>query len=293
MENLTVLQTPTTRRKARLADTAVVPASIPLSHTAKFRSDTEFDRLRKMTRQFSKAVSDFSLLDDGDRVMVCISGGKDSYALLDFLLAFQRKSPLRIELLAVNIDQGWPNYDTASIELFLRSRDVPHRMVNKDFASIVAEKLPANATPCSLCSRLRRGVLYNLAESLGCNKIALGHHKDDIVETLLLNMFYAGRLAAMPPRLESDDGRNIVIRPMAYIAETDLQDWSSHNGYPVVSCGCPSCGLPHQKRQQVKGWLKSLEGGHPEIKNHILAATKSVQPSHLLDPTVQKVRPER
>ena len=194
--------------------------------------------------------------------------------------------PVRFELLAVNIDQGWPGYDTAAIAEHLRQLGVPFRMIDKDFASVVSANLQPGDTPCSLCSRLRRGVLYNLAAELGQSKIALGHHADDIIETLILNLFYSGRLAAMPARLRSDDGRNTVIRPLAYVPESLLVEYRDYRSYPVVRCGCPSCGLPDQKRQVVKRLLASLEEQSPGLKNHMLAAVQNVKPSQLLDRTL-------
>ncbi len=239
--------------------------------------------LKQIRRKTGEAIADFKLIEAGDRIMVCISGGKDSYALLSILMHLAKRSPVKFELLAVNVDQGWPGYDTPVIAKFLEGTGVPFKMVNKDFAAIVAEKLPEGATPCSLCSRLRRGVLYNLAVEFGCTKIALGHHMDDLIETLVLNMFYSGKLASMPPLLRSDDGRNTVIRPLAYVPESLLQEYAKNERFPIVSCGCPSCGLPEQKRQVVKRMLGDLEAGHPGIKNHLLASLKNVRPSHLLD----------
>ena len=223
------------------------------------------------------------MIGDGDHIMVCVSGGKDSYALLDVLLDLQRRAPVRFELVAVNVDQGWPGYQTEVIEDHLKSRGVAYQMVDENFAPIVEANIAPNRTPCSLCSRLRRGVLYNLAAQLKCTKIALGHHMDDLIETLVLNMFFSGKLASMPPVLRSDDGRNTVIRPLATVPEELLRDLSRAREYPVVRCGCPSCGLPEQKRQVVKGWLGELESSTPGIKRQMLAALRNVKPSHLAD----------
>ena len=238
---------------------------------------------RAIVKKAGTAITDFDMIAEGDRVMVCISGGKDSYALLDVLRILQRRSPVRFELIAVNIDQGWPNYRTDLIRDHLLGLGVDFRMIDKDFASIVEANLAPDATPCSLCSRLRRGVLYNLAVELGCTKIALGHHMDDLVETLVLNMFYSGRLASMPAKLVSDDGRNTVIRPLVYVPESLLVQLAEQHRYPIVSCACPSCGLPDQKRQVIKRLLARIDGEEPGIKHHMLAALKNVRPSHLLD----------
>lgn len=241
---------------------------------------------RAIHKRVGQAVADYSMIHAGDRIMVCVSGGKDSYALLDVLIHLQQRAPVDFELIAVNVDQGWPGYDTATIERHLASRDVPYRMITKDFASIVTANIPEDKTPCSLCSRLRRGVLYNLADELGCSTIALGHHMDDLIETLVLNLFYSGALASMPAVLRSDDGRNIVIRPMAFVPEAMLEAYAGENAYPVVRCGCPSCGLPEQKRQVVKRLLSELEVDSPGLKNHMLAALRNVRPTQLLDTTL-------
>lgn len=240
-----------------------------------------------MIKKVGRAIADFEMIEEGDRVMACVSGGKDSYALLDVLCILQRRAPIHFEVVAVNVDQGWPGYDTATIAAHLEQRGVPFHMVNKDFASVVEANLEPGDTPCSLCSRLRRGVLYNLAVEFGCQKIALGHHADDLIETLLLNLFYSGRLSAMPAKLCSDDGRNTVIRPLAYVPEAMLIEYQAETNYPVVRCGCPSCGLPDQKRQVVKRLLASLEESDPGLKHHMLAALQNVKPSQLLDRALQ------
>lgn len=246
---------------------------------------------RAIVKKAGQAIADFDMIQDGDRIMVCISGGKDSYALLEVLRNLQRRSPVSFELLAVNVDQGWPDYDTATIAAHLATTGVPFQMVNRDFASVVEANLAPGATPCSLCSRLRRGVLYNLAVEFGCTKIALGHHADDLIETLVLNLFYSGRIAAMPAKLRSDDGRNTVIRPLAYVPEALLIEYGAERAFPVVRCGCPSCGLPEQKRQVVKRLLASLEEADPGIKHQMLAAIGNVRPSQLLDRSLQALVP--
>ncbi|MSP58945.1 MAG: tRNA 2-thiocytidine(32) synthetase TtcA [Myxococcales bacterium] len=259
-------------------------SSLPLRATelGAFRYGSKLER--RIVQKAGEAIGEWGLLQSGDRVMVCLSGGKDSYALLDVLLLNARRSPVHYDLVAVNVDQGWPDYATGRIEEHLRGRGVEYRMVTaSQIAAIVEDKLEPGATPCSLCSRLRRGVLYNLAVELGATKIALGHHLDDSVETLLLNLFYSGQLRAMPPKLISDDGRNTVIRPLAYVEERDLTAYAQEKQYPVVRCGCPTCGLPDQKRQVVKRMLSSLESEHPGLKTQMLAALKNVRAGHLLD----------
>jgi len=246
---------------------------------------TEPSRLtRLLMRKMGQAIADFSMIAEGDRIMACVSGGKDSYALLDLLLRLQRRAPVRFEIVAVNVDQGWPGYRTDLIAAHLAALGVPHRMVADDIASVVEANVPAGKTPCSLCSRLRRGLLYNLAAELGCTKIALGHHADDLIETLVLNMFYSGKLASMPAVLHAHDGRNTVIRPLCYVPEELLVEYSDERRFPLVSCGCPACGLPEQKRQVIKELLRQLEERDPGIKQNMLAALRNVKLSHLLDP---------
>lgn len=245
--------------------------------------------LAMVRRKVGQLMKEFELIEPGDRIMVCVSGGKDSYGLLDVLLNMRSRSPVSFELIAVNIDQGWPGYDTDRIADHLRSTGVEYRMIQKDYARIVEEKLEPGQTPCSLCSRFRRGVLYGLARELDCSKIALGHHREDLVETLLLNLFYSGRLASMPPLLRSDDGRNTVIRPLAYVPENLLRELARSRNFPIVSCGCPSCGLPEQKRQVVKRLLTSMSQETPDLPNHMLAALRNVVPSHLLDTSLGRI----
>ncbi len=256
-----------------------------MNHLAQIRlpRGTEKNLSKKIFKRAGRAMSDFNMIEAGDRLMVCLSGGKDSYALLDVLLRTQTRAPIDFEIIAVNVDQGWPGYDTGTIERHIVSRNVEYRMVDKSFAAIVENNIAPGQTPCSLCSRLRRGVLYNLAVDLECTKIALGHHRDDLIETLLLNVFYSGKISSMPPVLHSDDGRNTVIRPLAYVPEEWIADWAEKQAYPVVNCGCPSCGLPEQKRQETKRLLTKLELENPGLKDQMLAALGNVKTSHLLD----------
>lgn len=245
----------------------------------KFNSKLE----REIVRKTGEAVGEFDMIADGDKVMVCISGGKDSYALLDALRILRRRSPVRFELLAINVDQGWPGYDTAQIEEHLRSEGVAYQMEKATYAEIVEAKLRPGQTPCSLCSRFRRGYLYDLAQRVGATKIALGHHADDAIETLMLNMFFSGRLASMPPKLFAEDGKNVVIRPLAFVTEAETTAYAEERGYPLVRCGCLSCGLPDQKRQVVKRMLSDLEEAQPGTKRQMLAALRNVKAGHLLD----------
>lgn len=265
----------------------IMPTATPLRATelGSFRFASKLEK--RIVAKAGGAVGDYGLLDEGDRVMVCVSGGKDSYALLDVLLLLRRKSPIHYDVVAVNVDQGWPSYQTDVIEAHLRSREVPYRMVRAhEIAGIVERVLrpeETGATPCSLCSRLRRGVLYGMAAELGATKIALGHHLDDLAETLLLNLFFSGSLRSMPPKLRSDDGKNVVIRPLVYVEEKDLISYAAERRYPTVRCSCPTCGLPDQERQVVKRMLSQLEEHHPGLKPQMLAAMKNLKPGHLLD----------
>jgi len=237
---------------------------------------------RKLLRQVSRASKDFDLLEPGDRVMVCLSGGKDSYSMLTLLEQVRRRVPWDLELIAVNLDQGQPNFPVDTLRGWLQEQGFAHRIVYRDTYSIVKEKVPEGKTYCSLCSRLRRGILYNVAQELGATKIALGHHRDDIIETLMLNLLYSGQLKAMPPRLRSDDGRNVVIRPLAYCREEDIQAYSVEQGFPILPCDL--CGTQENlHRKKIKRLLSALEADNPKIKGNVFAALGNVRPSHLLD----------
>jgi tRNA 2-thiocytidine biosynthesis protein TtcA len=256
----------------------------PLFHDRQagaFRFGSKLERA--IVRKVGEAVGHYDMIAPGDRIMVCVSGGKDSYVLLDALRVLARRSPVRYELIAVNVDQGWPDYETRAIAAHLAAEGVEHRMAQASYAQIVEAKLRPGQTPCSLCSRFRRAYLYDLAAELGATKIALGHHMDDLIETLLLNLFFSGRLASMPPILRAEDGRNVVIRPLAYVSEAETRAYAVERGYPIVRCGCLSCGLPDQKRQVVKRMLLELEAQNPGVKRQMLAALGNVKPDHLLD----------
>ena len=243
----------------------------------------ERERLtRDLTRTVGRCIGDFDLISEGDRVMVCLSGGKDSYTMLHLLELLRKRSPVRFELLAVHLDQGHPGYDGTPLERWLAEHGIDHRIVREDTYTIVKEKVPEGATYCSLCSRLRRGVLYNVAQDLGCTKIALGHHRDDALETLMLNLMFTGQLKAMPAKLISDDQRNVVIRPLLYCAEPDIARFAEIEAFPILPCDL--CGSQDNlMRKQVKTLLTQMEGLAPRAKESMLAALSNVRATHLLD----------
>ena len=237
---------------------------------------------RRLLRDVGRAVGDYRLVEDGDRILVAMSGGKDSYAMCVLLRDLQARAPISFELIAVHLDQGQPGYDGTPLAGWLASEGIPHKLLHEDTYSIVIDKIPAGKTYCSLCSRLRRGVLYRVAAELGCNKIALGHHRDDALETLLLNLFFGGKLASMPPKLTSDDGRFIVIRPLAYAAERDLAAFAETRQFPILPCLL--CGSQENaQRKQMKAMLADMEQKHPTLRQTMLAAMGNVNLSHLYD----------
>jgi tRNA 2-thiocytidine biosynthesis protein TtcA len=247
------------------------------------REDYEANKLAKrLRRQVGEAIADFGMIEEGDKVMVCLSGGKDSYAMLDVLLALREKAPVSFELVAVNLDQKQPGFPAHVLPEYLSGLGVPFRIVEQDTYSVVKRVLPEGRTMCSLCSRLRRGVLYRVAGELGATKIALGHHRDDILATFFLNLFFSGKLKAMPPKLKSDDGTHIVIRPLAYVAEDDLAAYATEKGFPIIPCDL--CGSQeHLQRRQVSELLRQWEKQHPGRVESIQRALSDVRPSHLLD----------
>jgi tRNA 2-thiocytidine biosynthesis protein TtcA len=237
---------------------------------------------KRLHRLVGQAIADFSMIGDGDRVMVCLSGGKDSYALLDILLELRRRAPVSFELVAVNLDQRQPGFPADVLPAYLERLGVPFHIETQDTYSIVKRVIPEGATMCSLCSRLRRGILYRVADELGATRIALGHHRDDILETFFLNLFFGGTLKSMPPKLVSDDGRHVVIRPLAYVEERDLEAWASIKAFPIIPCNL--CGSQaNLKRREVKALLRDWERRHPGRVDSMFAALSRVVPSHLMD----------
>jgi len=250
---------------------------------ARTRAEREALKLEKrLCRQVGQAIVDFNMIEEGDRVMVCLSGGKDSYGLLDVLQRLQARAPIRFELVAVNLDQKQPGFPAEVLPNYLAALGIEHHIETQDTYSIVKAKIPEGKTTCSLCSRLRRGILYRVARELRCNKIALGHHRDDMLQTFFLNMFFGGKLKGMPPKLTSDNGEFIVIRPLAYVAESDLVAWAEHRRFPIIPCNL--CGSQENlQRKQVGEMLRqwrSRAGGRIES---MFTALQNVVPSHLMD----------
>ncbi|MDX1443280.1 MAG: tRNA 2-thiocytidine(32) synthetase TtcA [Gammaproteobacteria bacterium] len=248
------------------------------------RADSvNFKKLEKrLYRQVGQAIEDFGMIADGDRVMVCLSGGKDSYTMLDVLRGLQKRAPIRFDILAVNLDQKQPGFPEHVLPEYLSSIGVDYHILEQDTYSVVKEVIPEGKTTCGLCSRLRRGALYTFAANNGITKIALGHHRDDIIETLFLNMFHGGKLKSMPPKLVSDDGRNTVIRPLAYCAERDIAKYAEVKEYPIIPCNL--CGSQENlQRQNIKAMLAGWEKEDPNRISNIFSALQSVVPSHLLD----------
>ncbi|HEU4617331.1 MAG TPA: tRNA 2-thiocytidine(32) synthetase TtcA [Gammaproteobacteria bacterium] len=265
-------------------ETSLPDAGVPLAPSADERPDS--GRWKKLQAELrgavGRAIVDYAMIEDGDRVMVCLSGGKDSYTLLDLLMSLERRAPVRFELVAVNLDQKQPGFPEDVLPRYLDGVGVEYRIVAEDTYSIVTRVVPAGKTMCGLCSRLRRGILYRVADEIGATKIALGHHRDDIVETLFLNMFHGGRLKAMPPKLLSDDGRHVLIRPLAYCAEKDIARYARGRRFPIIPCNL--CGSQeNMQRRKIKEMLRGWEREDPGRIDRLFRSLKNVTPSHLAD----------
>ena len=267
-----------------MSSSAIAPPLPSPSARQAQKSAFEANKLAKrLRREVGQAIADFNMIEANDKVMVCLSGGKDSYALLDILLFLRDHAPIDFELIAVNLDQKQPGFPAEVLPNYLTERGVPFHIENEDTYAIVKRLIPEGKTTCSLCSRLRRGVLYRVAGELGATKIALGHHRDDILQTLFLNMFFGAKLKAMPPKLVSDDGRNIVIRPLAYCREADLDKWATERAFPIIPCTL--CGSqPNLQRQQIKEMLRDWERRFPGRIESMFKSLSHIVPSHLLDP---------
>ncbi|WP_300273254.1 tRNA 2-thiocytidine(32) synthetase TtcA [Halomonas sp.] len=262
---------------------SATPDQKPAAEAPDAREKREFNKLQKrLRRQVGNAIIDYGMIHDGDRVMVCLSGGKDSYTLLEILRSLQRNAPVDFSLVAVNLDQKQPGFPEHVLPEYLDGIGVEYHILERDTYSVVKEKTPEGKTTCALCSRLRRGSLYGFAEEIGANKIALGHHREDILETLFLNLFFAGSLKAMPPKLLSDDGRNMVIRPLAYCREADIAEFARRMAFPIIPCNL--CGSqPNLQRQVVKEMLAEWETKHPGRLESMFKAVTNVAPSQLAD----------
>jgi len=243
---------------------------------------------RKIKSAVGKAIADYGLIGAGDRVGVAVSGGKDSWTLLHILEELRKRAPVKYELMALNIDSGYPGFRADIIAEHLREHRFAHHMEQTDHYGIISEKRRPGSSYCSICARLKRGTLYTLAQKFGCNKLALGHHLDDFIETLLLNQFFVGSLKAMAPEMLADNGETMVIRPLVYVEERDIVQFSRTNRFPVVCCCCPVCGRSDQQRKRMKSLLAELERENPSVKRSLLRALANVQPRHLLDRSLKK-----
>ena len=275
-----------TEARAALRDAAAPEAASRLVSTAVADASNRFKKLQAQLRgQVGKAIGDYRMIADGDRVMVCLSGGKDSYTLLDMLLSLRDRAPVSFELIAVNLDQKQPGFPAEVLPTYLDGLGVAYKIVEEDTYSVVTRVIEPGKTMCGLCSRLRRGILYRVATELGATKIALGHHRDDIVETLFLNMFYGARLKAMPPKLKSDDGKHVVIRPLAYCAERDIARYARGREFPIIPCKL--CGSQdNMKRREVKELLADWEKQDPGRTDRLFRSLQNVSASHLADRTL-------
>ena len=237
---------------------------------------------KRLCRLVGQAIGDFNMIEEGDKVMVCLSGGKDSYALLDILMTLRERAPINFDIVAVNLDQKQPNFPDHILPAYLEKLGIPYHIENQDTYSIVKRLIPEGKTTCSLCSRLRRGILYRVADELGATKIALGHHRDDILETFFLNMFFGGKLKGMPAKLQSDDGKHIVIRPLAYVKEADTERYAEVKNFPIIPCDL--CGSQENlQRKQIKGLMREWDKKFPGRVDNIFASLSTIAPSHLMD----------
>ncbi len=259
----------------------LAPESLAPGNSLKIERETH--KLEKrLCRQVGQAIIEFNMIEEGDKVMVCVSGGKDSYAMLDILLKLKKRAPIHFDLIAVNLDQKQPGFPEHILPGYLKTVGVPFHIENQDTYSIVKRVVPEGKTMCSLCSRLRRGILYRVADELGATKIALGHHRDDMLQTFFLNMFFGGKLKGMPPKLVSDDGKHIVIRPMAHVAEKDLTRWAAHREFPIIPCTL--CGSQENlQRKQVGNMLREWDKKFPGRLENMFSALQNIVPSHLMD----------
>jgi tRNA 2-thiocytidine biosynthesis protein TtcA len=239
--------------------------------------------LKPLARRVGRAIQDFRLIEDGDRILCAMSGGKDSYAMLHLLEHLRQRAPVRFELVAVTVDQGYRGFKADVLERYFRERGFEYRIERTNIAEVIDDTMPLGDTHCSMCARLRRGVLYRIAPELGCNKIALGHHADDLLETLLMSQFFNGEICSMPPLLKARDGRNTVIRPLCYVWEEEIVRFVAECGFPVICCACPACGDNSLKRRQMKLLLQRLESDHAGIKTSLLRALSNIRTGHLLD----------
>ena len=257
--------------------------SAPASNAQRLKIEREAHKLEKrLCRETGRAIVHYNMIEEGDKVMVCMSGGKDSYTLLDILIKLKARAPIHFDLVAVNLDQKQPGFPEHVLPDYLKSTGVPFHIENEDTYSIVKRLIPEGKTTCSLCSRLRRGILYRVADELGATKIALGHHRDDILQTLLLNMFFGGKLKSMPPKLVSDDGKHVVIRPLAFVSEKDTTRWAAQRNFPIIPCNL--CGSQENlQRKQVGEMLREWEKKFPGRVESMFSALQNVVPSHLLD----------
>jgi tRNA 2-thiocytidine biosynthesis protein TtcA len=267
------------------AETSVKAPREPLTRREQKQAYDNNKLFKRLARQVGEAVTDYNMIEEGDKVMVCLSGGKDSYAMLELLMRLRERAPIDFSIVAVNLDQKQPGFPEHILPEYLKKLDIPFHIENQDTYSIVKRLVPEGKTTCSLCSRLRRGILYRVAGELGATKIALGHHRDDILQTLLLNMFYGGKLKGMPPKLQSDDGKNVVIRPLAYIKETDLERFAVLREFPIIPCNL--CGSqPNLKRAEMKELIRDWDKRFPGRVENMFNALGKVVPSHLMDHTL-------